>query len=60
MNGLRATTVRYNSSYNPHVAGLTDEQSEFRQAVNTFANAELAPRAQDIDRQNAFPMVCQS
>lgn len=58
MNGLRATAVRYNSSYNAHVAGLTDEQDEFRQAVHRFASEELAPRAQDIDRQNAFPMVC--
>lgn len=57
MNGLRATAVRYNS-YNAHIAGLTDEQNEFRLAVQRFVNDELAPRAQDIDRENAFPMVC--
>ncbi|KAF9152994.1 hypothetical protein BG015_004319 [Linnemannia schmuckeri] len=58
LNGLRATAVRYNSrsSYNAHVAGLTEEQEEFRQAVNRFAAEELAPRAQDIDRENSFPM----
>ncbi|KAG0050036.1 hypothetical protein BGZ90_007164, partial [Linnemannia elongata] len=58
LNGLRATAVRYNSrsSYNAHVAGLTEEQEEFRQAVNRFATEELAPRAQDIDRENSFPM----
>ncbi|KAF9345072.1 hypothetical protein BGX34_005048, partial [Mortierella sp. NVP85] len=55
MNGLRATAVRYNS-YNAYVAGLTDEQNEFRLAVQRFVNEELAPRAQDIDRENAFPM----
>ncbi|KAK3828864.1 MAG: acyl-CoA dehydrogenase/oxidase [Benniella sp.] len=55
VNGLRATAVRYNS-YNAHVAGLTDEQNEFRLAVQRFVNDELAPRAQDIDRENAFPM----
>jgi hypothetical protein len=36
---------------------LTEEQEEFRQAVNRFATDELAPRAQDIDRENSFPMV---
>ncbi|KAG0344627.1 hypothetical protein BGZ54_005812, partial [Gamsiella multidivaricata] len=56
MTGLRATAVRYHSSYNTHVAGLTDEQNEFRLAVNRFANEELAPRAADIDRENTFPM----
>ncbi|KAI1316598.1 hypothetical protein EDD11_009723 [Mortierella claussenii] len=56
MNGLRATTVRFNSSYNSHVAGLTEEQNEFRLAVHRFANEELAPRAHDIDKKNEFPM----
>ncbi|KAG9321092.1 hypothetical protein KVV02_007617 [Mortierella alpina] len=56
MSGLRATAVRFNSSYNAHVAGLTEEQDEFRMAVHRFANEELAPRAHDIDRENAFPM----
>ncbi|KAF9191638.1 hypothetical protein BGZ50_009268 [Haplosporangium sp. Z 11] len=56
MTGLRAAAVRHHSSYNAHVAGLTDEQNEFRLAVSRFADEELAPRAQDIDRENAFPM----
>ncbi|KAF9581029.1 hypothetical protein BGW38_002105 [Lunasporangiospora selenospora] len=56
--GFRAMAVRYNSqsSYNSHVAGLTAEQEEFRQAVNRFSTEELASRAYDIDRENAFPM----
>ncbi|KAF9433480.1 hypothetical protein BGZ76_009415, partial [Entomortierella beljakovae] len=56
MNGIRATSVRFNSSYNTHVAGLTDEQNEFRTAVQKFVDEELTPRAQQIDRDNAFPM----
>ncbi|RUS30769.1 hypothetical protein BC938DRAFT_478981 [Jimgerdemannia flammicorona] len=50
--GYAATTT-----YNTAVAGLTAEQAEFRQAVEEFAQKELAPRAVDIDRNNAFPMV---
>ncbi|KAF8954734.1 hypothetical protein BGZ46_002833 [Entomortierella lignicola] len=56
MTGVRAAAVRYHSSYNAHVAGLTEEQSEFRLAVKRFADEELAPRAQEIDRKNEFPM----
>ncbi|KAF9947675.1 hypothetical protein BGZ72_010366, partial [Mortierella alpina] len=56
LSGLRATAVRFSSSYNAHVAGLTEEQDEFRMAVHRFANEELAPRAHNIDRENAFPM----
>ncbi|ORZ07023.1 acyl-CoA dehydrogenase/oxidase [Lobosporangium transversale] len=54
--GVRAGSVRFISSYNAHVAGLTDEQNEFRLAVHRFANEELAPRAHDIDKKNEFPM----
>ncbi|KAF9343844.1 hypothetical protein BGX26_005135, partial [Mortierella sp. AD094] len=56
MTGVRAAAVRYHSSYNAHVAGLTEEQSEFRLAVNRFVEEELTPRAQQVDRDNAFPM----
>ncbi|KAJ1981057.1 hypothetical protein H4R34_002230 [Dimargaris verticillata] len=43
------------STYNKSVAGLTEEQAEFRESVETFAEKELAPRAAQIDRDNAFP-----
>ncbi|KAJ1888110.1 hypothetical protein LPJ66_008737, partial [Kickxella alabastrina] len=44
------------STYNSAIAGLTDEQEEFRLAVSDFAQRELAPRAGQIDRDNEFPM----
>ncbi|KAI8056194.1 acyl-CoA dehydrogenase [Syncephalis plumigaleata] len=44
------------STYNAHVAGLTEEQSQFQVAVNDFAQRELAPRAAAIDKENQFPM----
>lgn len=43
------------SFYNPHVAGLTEEQAELREAVASWANKELAPRADEIDRTNKSP-----
>ncbi|KAJ2834622.1 hypothetical protein GGI24_000280 [Coemansia furcata] len=44
------------STYNSAIAGLSAEQEEFREAVSSFAQRELAPRASQIDRDNAFPM----
>jgi alkylation response protein AidB-like acyl-CoA dehydrogenase len=44
-------------SYNAQVAGLSEELSELRQSVHDFAQRELAPRAQQIDKSNDFPMV---
>ncbi|KAJ2355749.1 hypothetical protein GGF43_002503 [Coemansia sp. RSA 2618] len=44
------------STYNAAIAGLTSEQEEFREAVSSFAQRELAPRAGQIDKDNAFPM----
>jgi isovaleryl-CoA dehydrogenase len=43
-------------SYNSAVAGLSEELEELRQSVHTFAQKELAHRAQEIDKSNAFPM----
>ncbi|KAJ6502029.1 isovaleryl-CoA-dehydrogenase [Mycena sanguinolenta] len=46
---------RHASYYNVEVAGLTDEEAEFRNAVNEFADKEIAPRAAEIDKSNNFP-----
>ncbi|KAI0078130.1 acyl-CoA dehydrogenase NM domain-like protein [Panus rudis PR-1116 ss-1] len=43
------------SFYNADIAGLTDEQAEFRNAVTEFAQKEVAPRAAEIDKTNNFP-----
>ncbi|PIL24280.1 hypothetical protein GSI_14033 [Ganoderma sinense ZZ0214-1] len=52
----RAAQRRHASFYNADVAGLTEEQAEFRNAVHEFAEKEIAPRASEIDRTNTFPM----
>ncbi|KAG9318639.1 acyl-CoA dehydrogenase/oxidase [Chiua virens] len=49
------STRRHASTYNADIAGLSDEQAEFRNAVSEFAQREIAPRAADIDRSNTFP-----
>ncbi|KAG8983137.1 hypothetical protein FRB90_006287, partial [Tulasnella sp. 427] len=53
-----ATTTgrRYASFYNTDVAGLTEDQMEFRNAVADFAQKEIAPRAAEVDKSNNFPM----
>ncbi|CAK5265155.1 unnamed protein product [Mycena citricolor] len=51
----RYTTRRLASFYNVDVSGLTDEEHEFRNAVNDFAEKEVAPRAAEIDKSNTFP-----
>ncbi|KAJ3336487.1 hypothetical protein HDU91_001764, partial [Kappamyces sp. JEL0680] len=43
-------------SYNVPVAGLSSDLEELRQNVHDFAQRELAPRAAEIDKTNAFPM----
>ncbi|KDQ10587.1 hypothetical protein BOTBODRAFT_36104 [Botryobasidium botryosum FD-172 SS1] len=48
--------LRHASFYNADVAGLSEEQAEFRQAVADFAQKEIAPRADQIDKTNTFPM----
>ena len=42
--------------YNSSVAGLSDDLEELRQNVHDFAQRELAPRANEIDKSNEFPM----
>ncbi|KAI9449656.1 acyl-CoA dehydrogenase/oxidase [Russula earlei] len=53
---LSFTGRRMASLYNVDIAGLTDEQVEFRNAVSEFAQRELAPLAAEIDRTNSSPM----
>jgi len=48
-------TRRTISTYNSDVAGLTEEEAEFRNAVNDFAQKEIAPRAEEVDKTNTFP-----
>ncbi|KIY50729.1 acyl-CoA dehydrogenase NM domain-like protein [Fistulina hepatica ATCC 64428] len=47
---------RLASTYNVALAGLSDEEAEFRDAVHSFAQAEVAPRAAEIDKTNTFPV----
>lgn len=35
--------------------GLTEEQEELREAVERFCRSHVAPRADEIDRENQFP-----
>ncbi|KAH7889534.1 acyl-CoA dehydrogenase/oxidase [Phlebopus sp. FC_14] len=51
-----AVNRRSISTYNADVAGLSEDQAEFRNAVTEFAQREIAPRAADIDRTNTFPV----
>ncbi|KAK6904765.1 hypothetical protein I203_105581 [Kwoniella mangroviensis CBS 8507] len=48
-------TVRQYTSYNVAVAGLTESQEEFRNVVHDFAQKEIAPRAEEIDKTNHLP-----
>jgi len=47
--------VSISSLYNSSVAGLSEDEEDFRASIHEFAQLELAPRAQDIDRANTFP-----
>lgn len=54
---LSAAACRRNVSfYNPSLAGLTEEQAELREAVASWAQKEVAPRAHEIDKENKSPM----
>ena len=37
--------------------GLTHEQAQLRQTVFSFAQKELAPYAEKIDKDNVFPQL---
>ncbi|KAF8891188.1 acyl-CoA dehydrogenase NM domain-like protein [Infundibulicybe gibba] len=58
--GTRHVTLRqfrrHASFYNTDVAGLSEEEAEFRNAVTEFAQKEVAPRAAEIDKTNTFPI----
>ncbi|KAG8834543.1 hypothetical protein FRB91_001508 [Serendipita sp. 411] len=58
--GFCSTPARRNDAfggfYNLPVAGLTEEQLEFRSSIETFAQRSLLPLADDIDKTNQFPM----
>ncbi|KAF9013930.1 acyl-CoA dehydrogenase NM domain-like protein [Cyathus striatus] len=52
----RTAHLQRNASfYNSDVAGLSDEESEFRNAIVDFAQREVASRAAEIDKSNTFP-----
>ncbi|KDQ61126.1 hypothetical protein JAAARDRAFT_152193 [Jaapia argillacea MUCL 33604] len=54
--GLGSRLQQRNASfYNIDIASLTEDQSEFRNAVIEFAQKEVAPRAAEIDKSNNFP-----
>ncbi|KAJ8088110.1 hypothetical protein AAF712_015966 [Marasmius tenuissimus] len=46
---------RHASFYNHDVAGLSEDEASFREAVTQFAQKDIAPRAADIDKENVFP-----
>ncbi|KAJ3297425.1 acyl-CoA dehydrogenase NM domain-like protein [Rhizoclosmatium globosum] len=43
-------------SYETRVVGLSEEHNTLRESVFDFCQKELAPRAHQIDKDNAFPM----
>ncbi|KAI9345228.1 acyl-CoA dehydrogenase/oxidase [Obelidium mucronatum] len=43
-------------SYENRVVGLSEEHHTLRESVHEFCQKELAPRAHQIDKDNAFPM----
>ncbi|KAB5596238.1 Acyl-CoA dehydrogenase [Ceratobasidium theobromae] len=47
---------RASTYYNTSIAGLTDEEMEFRNAAHAFAQKEIAPQAAEIDKSNTAPM----
>ncbi|GAA5999242.1 isovaleryl-CoA dehydrogenase [Rhodotorula paludigena] len=52
----RLAVSRSFTGYAPHLTGLTDDQLELRETVSSFAKREIAPRAAEVDKANAFPL----
>ncbi|KAK6620901.1 hypothetical protein RUM43_011199 [Polyplax serrata] len=53
----RSNPCRCSSQYYPiddNIFGLTEEQKQLREVVFNFAQKELAPKAQEIDKTNTF------
>ncbi|KAG6814553.1 hypothetical protein H0H92_000081 [Tricholoma furcatifolium] len=51
-----SSSLRRNAStYNNAIAGLTEEEAEFRNVIVDFAQKEIAPKAAEIDKTNTFP-----
>ncbi|KAK7501257.1 hypothetical protein BaRGS_00007382 [Batillaria attramentaria] len=55
-SGVRSSPLRSCSYYpiNDNLYGLTDEQKQLRESVFQFVQKELAPKAQQIDKDNTF------
>ncbi|SJL12150.1 related to isovaleryl-CoA dehydrogenase [Armillaria ostoyae] len=56
LSSTRISKRLVSSYYNTDVAGLSDDETEFRSAVTEFAQKEIAPRAAEIDKSNKFPL----
>ncbi|CAF1074631.1 unnamed protein product [Rotaria sordida] len=52
---LQSSTQHY--PINDDVYGLTDDQKQLRETVFAFTQKELAPHANNIDRDNSFPQL---
>ncbi|CAF1203847.1 unnamed protein product [Adineta steineri] len=52
---LQSSTQYY--AINDDIYGLTDDQKQLRETVFTFAQKELAPYANEIDKTNTFPKL---
>ncbi|CAF2840218.1 unnamed protein product [Rotaria sp. Silwood2] len=53
---LQSSSTQY-YPINDNIYGLTDDQKQLRETVFAFAQKELAPHANTIDRDNSFPKL---